>query len=368
MAKILGEALDLRRYQFQRNEFDVKGLMADLGYFIREQGREVVRNLLPQIPSEILTRLQYAPDHFSYHLIGGRLIASEDLDNKKFVDARSRVDKNEPERGFGAFLVLDKLASVLADEENNPDGKMVLWASPKEGFSRHAYLNIGTIGRGGENNRRLSVSSYMSDFSFAEIKSLISNLSGREIPAEINPRLLSGMIFPARHKDLIEACRTVLRTGRTIEGVPIEKLYGGGSAEIWQVIRRVVKDGGKKVAEVVRSAQGEVEKMQTGMAQTVFGFIESVLDSIGKERGVGFAKERSKFIQADNLLAAFMTAAVGCIGGLMSPAEFGGGSLATVPILGAESHRVHCPNCNRTVSCAIGEPCPGCRQIRPRPC
>ena len=32
---------------------------------------------------------------------------------------------------------------------------------------------------------------------------------------------------------------------------------------------------------------------------------------------------------------------------------------------GAESHRVHCPNCNKIVSCAIGDPCPGCRQIRP---
>ena len=32
---------------------------------------------------------------------------------------------------------------------------------------------------------------------------------------------------------------------------------------------------------------------------------------------------------------------------------------------GAESHRVHCPNCNKIVSCAIGESCPGCRQVRP---
>ena len=33
--------------------------------------------------------------------------------------------------------------------------------------------------------------------------------------------------------------------------------------------------------------------------------------------------------------------------------------------LEAESHRVHCPNCKKTVSCAIGESCPGCHQIRP---
>lgn len=365
MAKILGEALDLRRYQSLENKFDIESLMSDLGFFIREQGPEVIRNLLPQIPAEILTRLQYAPDHFSYHLIGGRLIASEDLKNKKFVDARSRVDKTEPERGLGAFLVLEKLAEILADEENNPDGEMVLWASPKEGFSRHAYLNIGTIGRDEGHDRRLSVSSYMSDFSFTEIKNLISHLTGLEIPAGINPRLLSRMVFLARHKDLIGACHAVLNSGRTIEGVAVEKLYGAGSAEIWKAIRSVVRDGEKKVAEVVRLAQGEVEKMQTGMAQTVFGFIESVLDSIGKERGVGFVKERSKFIQADNLLAAFMNVAVGCIGGLMSPAGFGGVALAPVPVLGMESNRVHCPNCNRTVSCPIGQRCPGCDKIRP---
>lgn len=365
MAEILGPSLDLRRYKSFDSGFDVASLTADLTYFIREQGPEVVRNLLPHFPAEILTRLQYAPDHFSYHLIGGRLVAGEDLKNGNFMDARSRVDKNEPERGLGAFLVLDKLAAVLTDEKNNPDGEIVLWASPKEGFSRHAYLNFGTIDRDTENNRRLSVSSYMSDFSFTEIKSLISHLTGLEVPVEINPRRLSGMVFPARHNDLIVACRIAFGSSRTIEGVPIEKLYGEGSAEIWQTIRRVVKGGGGKIAEVVRLAQGEVAKMQTGMAQTVFGFIESVLDTIGQERGTGFTKERSKYIQADNLLAAFMTAAAGCIGGLMSSAVFEGAAFATVPILGAESHRVHCPNCNKTVSCAIGEACPGCRQIRP---
>ena len=136
----------------------------------------------------------------------------------------------------------------------------------------------------------------MSDFSFSEIKGLISNLSGRKISTGVSSRLLSGMVFPAGHRDLVKACYAVLGTGRTIEGVPIEKLYGAGSVEIWQAIRRVVKDGGKKVAEVVRLAQGELEKMQTGMAQTVFGFIESVLDTIGKGRGVEFVKERSKHI------------------------------------------------------------------------
>lgn len=365
MAKILGEALDLRRYQFQRNEFDVKDLMADLGFFIREQGPEVMRKLLSQVPVEILTRLQYAPDNFSYHLLSGRLIASEDLKNKKFVDARFRVDKTESERGLGAFMVLEKLAEILADEENNPDERMVLWASPKEGFSRHAYLNIGTIGRDEEYHRRLSVSSYMSDFSFTEIKNLISHLTGSEVPAEISPRRMSGMIFPARHKDLIKACRAALNSSRTIEGVAVEKLYGAGSVEIWKAIRSVVRDGEKKVAEVVRLAQGEVEKMQTGMAQTVFGFIESVLDSIREESPRNFAGERIRQIPPDNLLAAFMTAAVGCIGGLMSPAGFGAAALVPVPVLGMESNRVHCPNCNRTVSCPIGQRCPGCDKIRP---
>jgi hypothetical protein len=365
MAEILGEALDLRRYQSSESEFDVRGLMADLGYFIREQGPEVVRQLLPQFPRELLTRLQYAPDHFSYHLTGGQLVASEDLNIGNFIDARSRIDRNEPERGFGAFLVLNKLVAILADEENNPDGKMVLWVSPKEGFSRHAYLNLGTIGRDKDNNRRLSVSSYMSDFSIVEVKRLIEYLTELRVPGEINPRFLSGMVFPAKRNDLIVACKETLGSIRKIEGVPIEKLYGAGSAEIWQAIRQVVKDGGEKVINIVRRAEGEVEKMQIGMAQTVFGFIESVLDLIGKEKIPRIAREKLSRIPAENFLAAFMTTAVGCIGGLLSPAGFGGATFSEVPVLGAESNRVHCPNCNITVSCAIGEACPGCRQIRP---
>jgi len=365
MAKILGEALDLRRYQSLESEFDVRSLMADLGYFIREQGPEVVKQLLPKFPRELLTRLQYAPDHFFYHLTGGRLIASEDLNTGNLIDARFRVDRNEPERGAGAFLVLEKVAAVLADEENNPDGKMVLWASPKEGFSRHAYLNIGIIGCDKDNNRKLSVSSYMSDFSITEIKGLISHLTGLRVPAEINPRFLSGMVFPAKHNVLITACKETLGPNRKIEGVPIEKLYGTGSAEIWQAIRQVIKDGSGKIVEVISLARGEVEKMQIGMAQTVFGFIESVLDSIGKGEPRNFVRESPKKVSPENLLAAFMTAAVGCIGGLLSPAGFGGVALSTVPILGVENNRVHCPNCNKIVSCAIGESCPGCHQVRP---
>lgn len=365
MPKILGEALDLRRYQLPESGFDVPTLIADLGYFIREQGSEVVKQLLPQFSRELLTRLQYAPDHFSYHLTGGQLVASEDLNIGNFIDARSRIDRNEPERGFGAFLVLDKLVAILADEENNPDGKMVLWASPKEDFSRHAYLNLGTIGRDKDNNRRLSVSSYMSDFSIVEVKRLIEYLTELRVPGEINPRFLSGMMFSAKHNDLIAACKEVLGPTRKIEGVSIGKLYGAGSTEIWQAIRQVVKGGGNKIAEVVNLAKGEIEKMQIGMAQTVFGFIESVLDLIGKESKLSFAVEKFRQIPAESFLAAFMTTAVGCIGGLLSPAGFGGETFSAVPILGVESHRVHCPNCNITVSCAIGEPCPGCRQIRP---
>lgn len=365
MPKILGEALDLRRYQSLERKFDVGGLMADLGYFIREQGPEVVKQLLPQFPREFLTRLQYAPDHFSYHLTGGQLVASEDLNTGNLIDARSRVDKNEPERGAGAFLVLEKVAVILADEENHPDGEMVLWASPKEGFSRHAYLNLGTIGRDKDKNRKLSVSSYMSDFSLPELRSLIANLTGLNIPPEISPRVLSGMVFQANHKDLVAACKTVFGFSRTIEGVAVEKLYGTDSEGIWRVIRQVVKDGGGKIAEVVSLARGEVEKMQTGMAQTVFGLIESVLDLIGEGEPRNFARERSKNVTPENLLAAFMTAAVGCIGGLMSPAGFGGATFATAPVLGVENNRVHCPNCKKTVSCAIGEACPGCNQVRP---
>ena len=364
MVKILGEALDLRRYQFSESEFGVRSLMADLGYFVREQGPEVIKQLLPQFPRELLTRLQYAPDHFSYHLTGGQLVASEDLNNGNFIDARSRIDKSEPERGSGAYLVLNKLAAVLADEKNNPDGKFVLWVSPKEDFSRHAYLNLGTIGRDTENNRRLSVSSYMNDFSIAEIKNLIDHLTGLRVPAELKPRSLSGMVFSAKHNDLITACKETLGPNRNIEGVPIGKLYGTGSVEIWQAIRQVVKEGGEKVVGIVRRAEGEVEKMQIGMAQTVFGFIESVLDLIGKESKLNFAVEKFRQIPAENFLAAFMTAAAGCIGGLM-PAGFGGETFSAVPVLGIESHRVHCPNCNKIVSCAVGEPCPGCRQVRP---
>ena len=365
MPKILGEALDLRRYQSLESEFDVKGLMADLGYFIREQGPEVAKQLLPQFPRELLTRLQFAPDNFSYHLTGGQLVASEDLNTGNLIDARSRVDKNELERGAGAFLVLDKLAAILANEENNPDGKMILWASPKEGFSRHAYLNLGTIGRDKNKNRKLSVSSHMSDFSLPELRSLIANLTGLNVPPEISPKVLSGMVFQANHKDLVAACNTVFGSGRTIEGVAVEKLYGTDSEGIWRVIRQVVKDGGGKIAEIVSLAQGKAEKMQIGMAQTVFGFIESVLDLIGEGEPRNFVRERPKNVSPENLLAAFMTAAVGCIGGLLSPAGFGGAALSVVPVLGAESNRVHCPNCKKTVSCAIGETCPGCRQVRP---
>ena len=364
MAEILGPALNLRLYESPKG-FDINGLITDLGFFIREQGPEVIKQLLPQFPRELLTRLQYAPDHFSYHLIGGQLVASEDLNNGNFIDARSRIDKNEPERGAGAFLVLKKVARILADEENNPDGKMVLWASPKEGFSRHAYFNLGTIGRDTENNRRLSVSSYMSDFSIVEIKRLISHFSGLEVTTEINPRILSRMVFPAKHKDLIGACHEVLGANRKIEGVPIEKLYGSDSEGIWRAIRQVVKDGGKKIAEVVHLAEGEVEQMQIGMAQTVFGFIESVLNAIGGERvRQNFVKEKLALIPTENFLAAFMTAAIGCIGGLM-PAGFGVTTFSSVSVLGVESNRIHCPNCKKTVSCAIGEACPGCHQVRP---
>ena len=173
------------------------------------------------------------------------------------------------------------------------------------------------------------------------------------------------MVFPAKHKDLIGACHEVLGANRKIEGVPIEKLYGSDSEGIWRAIRQVVKDGGKKIAEVVRQAEGEVEKMQIGMAQTVFGFIESVLELIGKEKVPRIDKEWPELISRENFLAAFMTAAVGCIGGLLSPAGSGGAFFSAVSALGIESNRVHCPNCNKIVSCAIGESCPGCRQIRP---
>ncbi|MBI2310145.1 hypothetical protein HYU89_04595 [Candidatus Collierbacteria bacterium] len=365
MAEILGPALNLRFYESPKG-FDIKSLAADLRYFIREQGPEVVKQLLPQFPRELLTRLQYAPDHFSYHLTGGKLVASEDLHNRNFTDARSRVDKNEPERGAGAFLVLEKVAGILADEnKSKEDGENILWASPKEGFSsRHAYINIGTIGRDNSGSRKLSVSSYMSDFSLPELRSLIANLTGLNVPPEISPRILSGMVFQADHKDLIAACNTVFGPGRTIEGVSIGKLYGAGSGEIWQAIRQVVKDGGKKIAEVVNSAEGEIEKMQIGMAQTVFGFIESVLELIGKEKIPEIAREKLSRIPTENFLAAFMTAAAGCIGSLM-PSRFGGATFSAVPVLGIENNRVHCPNCKKTVSCAIGETCPGCRQIRP---
>ena len=360
--EILGPALNLRLYESPKG-FDISSLLADLGYFVREQGPEVVKQLLPQFPRELLTRLQYAPDNFFYHLIGGRLIAGEDLNNGNFIDARLRIDRNEQERGAGAFLVLEKVIGILADENKFQDGEMVLWVSPKERFSRHAYMNIGTIGRDDSNRRTLSVSSYMSDFSLPELKDLIANLIGLNVPSEINPRILSGMVFQASHKDLIAACKTVFGF-RTIEGVPIEKLYGSDSEGIWRAIRQVVKDGGKKIAEVVRLAEGEVEKMQIGMAQTVFGFIESVLELIGKEKVPRIAKEGLELISKENFLAAFMTAAIGCIGGLM-PAGFGGLILPDVPAFGLENNRVHCPNCNKIVSCAIGESCPGCRQIRP---
>ena len=111
--------------------------------------------------------------------------------------------------------------------------------------------------------------------------------------------------------------------------------------------------------------KGEVEKMQIGMAQTVFGFIESVLNAIGGERvRQNFVKEKLALIPTENFLAAFMTAAIGCIGGLM-PAGFGVTTFSSVSVLGVESNRIHCPNCKKTVSCAIGEACPGCHQVRP---
>jgi len=361
---ILGPALNLRLYESPKG-FDISSLLADLGYFVREQGPEVVKQLLPQFPRELLTRLQYTPDNFSYHLIGGRLVAGEDLNNGNFIDARLRIDRNEQERGAGAFLVLEKVARILADENKFQDGEMVLWVSPKERFSRHAYMNIGTIGRDDSNRRTLSVSSYMSDFSLPELKDLIANLIGLNVPSEINPRILSGMVFRANHKDLTAACKTVFGSNRTIEGVPIEKLYGSDSEGIWRAIRQVVKDGGKKIAEVVHLAEGEVEKMQIGMAQTVFGFIESVLNAIGGERvRQNFVKEKLALIPTENFLTAFMTAAIGCIGGLM-PAGFGVTTFSSVSVLGVESNRIHCPNCKKTVSCAIGEACPGCHQVRP---
>lgn len=361
--EILGPGLNLCLYESPAG-FNIPSLIADLGYFIREQGAEVIKQLLPQFPRELLTRLQYAPDNFSYHLIYGQLIASEDIKNRNFVDARSRVDLNEPERGFGAFRVLEKITDFLTDEKNCPDEKMVVWASPREGFSRHAYLNIGTIGRDDKNCRMLSVTSHMSDFSLGEIKRIIGHLTGLKLPETVNPRMLSGMLFPADTNDLIAACRAVLGRDRTIEGVPIEILYGSESKDIWRTITLVVGEGKEKIVEIVHAARGEVEKMQAGMAQTVFGFIESVLESIDVESKIGFVREKVKKITERDFMAAFMTAAVGCMGGLISIGS--GGVVSSVgPVFGAESHRVHCPNCNKIVSCAVGESCPGCHQIRP---
>lgn len=354
MEKILGPALDLHLYE-KRGSFDTKTLFADLTYFIREHGPTLAAQFLPDIPRGLLVQLRYAPDHFSYHLVDGRLVASEDLKNNNLVDAQSRIDPSEPLRGAGAHHVLGRLRDWLSDEEFHPDGEMVLWMSPKEGFSEHAYLTVGALERDEEGRRACHVTAYMNDFSQRELLLIVCDLAGISIPLITDPKLVSRMLLTVSSTDVIHAVHRALGPDVSIEGVPIARLYGEESRAVWEKIQDVVGNGHERITAIIRDAKEQVDAMAETMAQAVFGLIEETIEKLGGR--IGRIKQ-SVEVETRKLLDTFAMAVAGCVGvGFLGPIS---------PVrIGQESDYVHCPNCNREVRCPIGEQCPGCRQVRP---
>lgn len=364
MAEILGPALNLRLYE-SHHGFDTSSLIVDLGFFIREHGPSLVGSLLPQIPRELLTRLQYAPDAFSYHLLGESLVAAEDLKRGRLVDVRTRIDRQESRRGAGVYHVMGRISETLADDRNVSDGQMLAWISPKEGFSRHGYLNVGRVIRDNEGRRTLAGYHYMSNFDQSTLLQIVSNLDGEEIPPDTDPRLISRMLFSVGSIDAVAVCER-LPTAKSIDNMPIRLLWGSDSRSIWRIIRQVISGGERQISRVISQARERVDKMQVSMAVAVLGMIETVLETINNEAGpvkVDLGKGFSRRIDEQNLLAAFASAVAGCVGflGFNSPVS----SVVTPAAFVGEKDLVHCPNCNQTVHCAVGDRCPGCRHIRP---
>lgn len=358
MAEILGPALNLHFYE-KGGSFDTRSLLADLTYFVREHGPSLAARLLPDVPRELLVRLQYAPDHFSYHLVDGKLVAGEDLKNDNLFDAQSRINPNERLRGAGAHHVLGKLRSWLSDEPGHPDGQAVCWMSPKEGFSEHAYLTVGTIGRDEEDRRTCRVTAYMSDFSQRELLSVVCDLTGVSIPPSTDPKLVSRMLLAASSANVIHAIHRVLGPDASIEGVPIKRLYGDESHVVWEKIREVVGNSQERITAIIRDAKERVDAMAGTMAQAVFGLIEETIEKLGG--GINRIRKAGG-VETRRLIDAFAMAVAGCVG----IGSVGGVGLPISPVrIGQESDYVHCPNCNREVHCPIGERCPGCRQVRP---
>lgn len=292
-------------------------------------------------------------------MVDGKLVASEDLKNGKFVDAQSRIDPSEPLRGAGAHHVLGKLRSWLTDEGEHPDGQVVCWMSPKEEFSQHAYLTVGTIGRDEEGRRTCHVTAYMSDFSKEQIFMVVRELTGSSIPDLTNPKLASRMLLTATSSDIISSIHREIGPDTSIEGVPIARLYGEESRVVWEKIRDVVGNGQERIIEIIRDAKERVDAMAGTMAQAVFGLVKETIEKLG-----GHISRNRKTVEVETrrLLDAFANAVAGCVG-----IGFAGGiGLPIPPVrIGQESDYVHCPNCNREVHCPIGEQCPGCRQVRP---
>lgn len=367
MNEILGPAFNLRLYETSTG-FDESGLMADLGYFVREHGPDLARQLLPGIPRELLTCLQYAPDEFSYRLVGDRLVAAEDMKQGRLVDIRSRINRQEPERGAGVHNVMSRIAAALADEKTVADGQMLAWLSPKEGFSQHAYLNVAAVTRDDLGRRTLIGRHYMSDFTQADLLQIVANLGGEKIPPNTSPRLVSRMLFSILSQDVIDTCEQI-PAASGIGGMPIRRLWGKDSKSIWQIIRQVVAGSERQIARVIHQAQERVDRMKDTMAAAALGLIVNVLqlmdyrDQTEAARGGAEWVRQGLGVDKPALMAAFATAVAGCVGfgGVASTEQV----ISPVRPLGQESDMVHCPNCNQKVHCAIGERCPGCRQVRP---
>lgn len=362
MAEILGPALNLRLYESPQG-FDASGLISDLGYFIREHGPSVVGSLLPQIPHELLTRLQYAPDRFDYVLIDGKLIAGEDLKIGRLADAQSRVDSREPERGAGAFAILGRIRESLADATACPDGSILLWISPKENFSPHAYFNIGVVGRDDQNRRRLSVTAYMNDFSQPRLLNLVEAMSGAKIDSRTHPRLVSRMLFSGHTADFVDTCQNVLGHNAQINGVPISILYGAQSLTVWKKIRQVVSNAKRSIYEIVQEAKDKADKMQAGMAQIVFGLIQSTLSAFDENQPLPTTNQ----IKLPDLLHAFAQTLAGCVGiGSLGLNQVGA---AEVAIGIGDRDWVYCPVCDPNkekgkVYCPPGHTCCHCGTLR----
>lgn len=112
---------------------------------------------------------------------------------------------------------------------------------------------------------------------------------------------------------------------------------------------------GKYISAITQGLLGAAKQIITSMQLKVRGLTEFDVRQALRQSAIDMSSAMQVFLAACGFLEFSFAPAVS-------------GQEAVLPGLPAarlESHRVHCPNCNKTVSCAVGESCPGCHQIRP---